>query len=61
MKLYIGTEEIYYIETPTADDVIVLINENSPEGYFFSHFIVDGIDIYENHEDFLERNLRSSQ
>ncbi|MCG7344361.1 hypothetical protein MHZ92_09460 [Sporosarcina sp. ACRSL] len=57
MKLIIGEQHIEYKEIPSADEVIELINESLTEGYYFSHFISDGEEVYDEHEEYLESNL----
>jgi len=57
MKLIFGQEQIEFEKTPSAEDVITKINELHAEDYYFSHFIADGIEIYEDHEDYLNVNL----
>lgn len=57
MKLIIGEQHIEYKEKPSADEVIERINESVTEGYYFSHFISDGTEVYDEHEEFLESNL----
>ncbi len=57
MKLIFDRQEIDYNKTPSSDDLIEKINELLAEGYFFSHFIADGTEIYEDYEDYLNVNL----
>lgn len=57
MKLIIGEQHIEYKEQPSAEEVIERINESVTEGYYFSHFISDGTEVYDEHEEFLESNL----
>lgn len=57
MKLIIGDQRIDYKEKPSVDEVIERINESVTEGYYFSHFISDGTEVYDEHEEFLESNL----
>lgn len=57
MKLIIGEQHIEYKEKPAADEVIERINESLTEGFYFSHFISDGVEVYDEHEEFLESNL----
>jgi hypothetical protein len=45
------------METPSANEVIERINESVTEGHYFSHFISDGTEVYDEHEEFLESNL----
>ncbi|MFS0575531.1 hypothetical protein AB1K83_07855 [Sporosarcina sp. 179-K 3D1 HS] len=57
MELIFQQEIITFDGTPTAEEVIVKINELLENGYYFSHFIVDGEEVHGEHEDFLERYL----
>lgn len=57
MKLIIGEQHIEYKEKPSADEVIEMINESLTEGHYFSHFIADGEEVYDEHEEYLERKL----
>ncbi|MED1420463.1 hypothetical protein [Bacillus smithii] len=45
------------LDQPSVNDVIEKINVETNDQYFFSHFIADGKEIYENHELFLEDHL----
>lgn len=45
------------LDQPSVNDVIEKINVETNDHYFFSHFIADGKEIYENHELFLEDHL----
>ena len=57
LQLIIGEQHIEYKEKPAADEVIERINESLTEGYYFSHFISDGVEVYDEHEEYLEGNL----
>lgn len=57
LKLIIGEQHIEYKEMPSADEVIERINESLTEGHYFSHFIADGEEVYDEHEEYLERKL----
>lgn len=57
MKLTFGEHQIEYKKTPTSDEVIKKINEFLAEGYYFSHYIADGTEIYEDYEAYLNTNL----
>lgn len=59
MKLIIGEQHTEYTDLPTAEEVIEHINEHVTEGFHFSHFIVDGVEVYDDHEEYLEENLAS--
>jgi len=57
MKLIFQEQQFKFDKTPSSDEVVEKINELLKENYYFSHFIVDGIEIYEDHEDYLTVNL----
>jgi len=57
MLLIFEQQRIEYEKTPTVDDVIGKINELFSETHYFSHFIADGIEIYADHEEYLNENL----
>ena len=57
MLLIFEEEQIEYENTPTVDDIIGKINELFTETDYFSHFIADGTEIYEDHEEYLNVNL----
>lgn len=57
MKLQIGEQQIDYKKKPSVEDVIGRINEELTEGYYFSHFIADGMEVYDEHEEYLESRL----
>lgn len=57
LKLIIGEQHIEYKEQSSVDEVIERINESLKEGLYFSHFIADGEDVYDEHEEYLERKL----
>lgn len=57
LKLIIGEQQIEYKEVPSADEVIELINENVTQGHYFSHFLADGEEVYDEHEEYLESHL----
>ncbi|WOV88360.1 hypothetical protein QWT69_04345 [Sporosarcina oncorhynchi] len=59
MKLIIGEQHKDYAATPTAEEVIEHINEHVTEGFHFSHIIVDGEEVYDDHEEYLEEHLAS--
>ncbi|WP_252502388.1 hypothetical protein [Sporosarcina sp. Marseille-Q4943] len=57
MLLIIGEQHIEYKEKLAVEEVIERINESLTEGYYFSHFIADGKEVYDEHEEYLESNL----
>jgi len=57
MELIFQEQQFDFDKTPSPDEVVAKINEYLKEDYYFSHFIADGIEIYEDHEDYLTVNL----
>ncbi|MEK4711628.1 hypothetical protein [Sporosarcina sp. FSL K6-5500] len=57
MKLNFQEQQFEFDKTSSLDEVIAKINELLNENYYFSHFIADGNEVYEDHEDFLTMNL----
>lgn len=57
MELLFQQQQFDYENTPTSDELIEKINELLKEDYYFSHFIVDGTEVYEDHENYLIVNL----
>ncbi|WP_318615789.1 hypothetical protein [Sporosarcina sp. YIM B06819] len=57
MKLVIEQQEIELKKDPSSDEVIEKIKELIAADDNFSHFIADGTEVYENHEEYLNLNL----
>ncbi|WP_338655520.1 hypothetical protein V6B14_04940 [Sporosarcina psychrophila] len=57
MELVFQEQQIKFNKTPFSDEVIETINGLLDEKYYFSHFIADGTEIYEDHEAYLNINL----
>lgn len=57
MELIFQEQQIEFNEIPSSDEVITKINDLLDENYYFSHFIADGTEIYEDHESYLNVNL----
>lgn len=57
MELIFQQHQFEYKKTPSSDEVIEKINELLNQNDYFSHFIADGIEIYEEHETYLNLNL----
>lgn len=57
MELLFQQQQFNFEQTATSGEVIEKINELLKESYYFSHFIVDGIEVYEDHENYLIINL----
>ncbi|MGG4037819.1 hypothetical protein [Heyndrickxia ginsengihumi] len=51
--------QTWKFEHPTVDDIIRKINDETNEQTFFSYFIADGQEIYDDHELYLEDNLQN--
>lgn len=51
-------EQIVLLEDLSSSEVIIMkINELVKKGEYFSHFIADGIEVYEEYEKYLETHL----
>lgn len=47
-------EQLIQLSAPvTAEEVVEKINGLIEDGYYFSHFVADDQEVYENHEEFL--------
>jgi len=57
VELIFQEQKVEFNTTPSPDEVVAQINELLKENYYLSHFIADGIDIYEDHEDYLLVNV----
>lgn len=57
MELIFQEQQFDFDTTPSPDEVVAKINELLKENYYFSHFIADGTEIYEDHEDYLIVNV----
>ena len=57
MKLVFQQISIDLDDTITGEEVIKKINSLLDEGYYFSHFIADGVEVFEEHEHFLNTKL----
>ena len=49
-------QRILKIDNTTTENIIGKINELLDESYYFSHFLADGIEVLESHEDYLVKN-----
>lgn len=58
MNIIFQQQNFEYISTPTSEEVMEKINELLQEGFYFSHLTIDGIEVYENHENYLIENLK---
>lgn len=52
MELIMG-DQVVELEQSSAEQIIEKMNEMLDEEHFFSHFIANGIEIYEQHESYL--------
>ncbi|KAA0966787.1 hypothetical protein FQ087_11360 [Sporosarcina sp. ANT_H38] len=57
MELIFHEQHVEFDKTPSQDEVIAKINELLKGNYYFSHFIADGTEVYEDHEDYLTLNV----
>jgi len=57
VELVFQEQQIEFNKIPSSDEVITKINDLLNENYYFSHFIADGTEIYEDHEAYLNVNL----
>ncbi|QNK87247.1 hypothetical protein H7992_18890 [Sporosarcina sp. resist] len=57
MELVFQEQQIEFSEIPSSDEVFTKINDLLDRNYYFSHFIADGTEIYEDHEAYLNVNL----
>jgi len=57
VELVFQEQQIEFNKILSSDEVITKINELLDENYYFSHFIADGTEIYEDHESYLNVNL----
>lgn len=53
MKLIFQQQTIQLDNQATAAEIVENINNLVDDGYYFSHFIVDGVEVFEDHEKFL--------
>lgn len=60
MELFIRGNMIH-IDEPSAESIIETMNEHLEDGYFFSHFVADGEEIYNNHEQYLLEHAQTIQ
>ena len=57
VELIFHDQQIKFEKTPSPDEVVAKINELLKDNYYFSHFIADGMEIYEAHEEYLIVNI----
>mgnify|MGYP000923690797 CR=1 FL=1 len=57
MKLVFQQQIIELGNKVTAEETIEKINDLLETGYYFSHFIADGKEVYENHESYLNVHI----
>jgi len=57
VELIFQEQQIKFDKIPTSEDIIMKINDLLQDNYYFSHFIVDGTEVFEEHEDYLNINM----
>ena len=57
MELIFQEQQFEFDKNSSSDEVVIKINELLKEDYYFSHFIADGTEVYENHEEYLTVNV----
>ena len=55
VELIFKQQTIQLDNTSSPENIITEINTVLEKGYYFSHFIADGAEVYENHEQYLEQ------
>ena len=61
MELIFHDQQFKFEKTSSSDEVVAKINELLKDNYYFSHFIADGMEIYEAHEEYLIVNINRIQ
>lgn len=56
MKLLFEKQTIELDQQATAENIVENINKLLEKGYYFSHFIADGVEVFEDHEQFLNKH-----
>lgn len=59
MEFLFQEESIQFDQDSTVEQVIEQIHTLLDDSYYFSHLIVDGVDVYEEPEQYLNENLES--
>jgi len=57
VELIFQQQTIKFDIKPTTENIIEKINELLSKDYYFSHFIADGIEVLESHEDYLNQSI----
>lgn len=57
MKLLIAEQTIHFDKQPSVEELVAKINELLTDDYYFSHLIVDGLDVFEEPEPYLADEL----
>lgn len=55
MEMICNGQAIEISQGASADEIIEKINEVLEKGHYFSHFVADGEEVYEEHERYLEQ------
>lgn len=56
MEFIYNGQPVKTMQAAHADQIIEEINNAMQKGYFFSYFIADGEEVFENHEQYLEQH-----
>ncbi len=57
VELIFQQQTIKFDIKPTTENIIEKINELLSKDYYFSHFIADGIEVFNSHEEYLNQNI----
>ena len=53
MKIIFEENFKEYKQMPSSEEVIQAINEMIQDDYYFSHMVIDGVEVYEEPENYL--------
>ncbi|MFC5604731.1 hypothetical protein [Sporosarcina koreensis] len=56
MELIFQQQSVKLNSSVSTEEIIKKINNLLDKGYYFSHFIADGIEVYDEHEFYLNKN-----
>lgn len=57
MKLLFQERTIQYEQQPSVEELIENINELMQDDYYFNNIVVDGVEVFDDPEQFLARNI----
>lgn len=57
MELIFGSQTVQFETMPSVKEIIEKINELMTDQYYFSHLVVDGVEVYEEPENYLFERL----